>query len=247
MKTTKLYKTIITLLALSLPVSFLSAQESSSSLSVGADVVSAATWRGARLAGASVQPSIGFETGSLSLSAWGSTDLEYGFGDFGYTELDFTIGYTIGNVSLALTDYSWTGLSGGFDYFGTYTDNHIIELGLGTELGEYIDGLPISLSANTMLYGANKTAADKQAYSSYFEASYGRTVGDVDLSIALGAALEQDGAGMYSGNDGLSVVNISVGAAKTIQLTADYGVGLFGTITYNPAAEGIFFATGVSF
>lgn len=69
MKTTKLYKTIITLLALSLPVSFLSAQESSSSLSVGADVVSAATWRGARLAGASVQPSIGFETGSLSLSA----------------------------------------------------------------------------------------------------------------------------------------------------------------------------------
>lgn len=52
---------------------------------------------------------------------------------------------------------------------------------------------------------------------------------------------------MYSGKDGFNVVNISVGAAKTIKLTTDYSVGLFGTITYNPTSEGIFFATGVNF
>jgi hypothetical protein len=247
MKTTKLNKAIIGLLVACLPTSFLTAQESSSSLSVGADVVSAATWRGARLAGVSVQPSISFETGGLSISAWGSTDLEYGFGDFGYTELDFTIGYSLGGVSVAVTDYSWTGLSTGFDYFGTYADNHIIELGVGVELGEYVEKLPISLSLNSMLYGANKTASNTQAYSSYFEAGYGYTLGDTDLSIAVGAALEQDGANMYSGKDGFNLVNISVGAAKSIPLTTDYSIGLFGTITYNPAAEGIFFATGVSF
>lgn len=247
MKTTKLYKAFIGLLVVCLPTSYLVAQESSSSLSVGADVVSAATWRGARLAGASVQPSISFETGGFSIGAWGSTDLEYGLGDFGYTELDFTVGYSLGGVSLALTDYSWTGLSTGFDYFGTYADNHIVELGVGVELGEYVEKLPISLSLNTMLYGANKTASNTQAYSSYFEAGYGYTLGETDLSIALGAALEQDGANMYPGKDGFNVVNISVGAAKTIQLTTDYSVGLFGTITYNPTSEGIFFATGVNF
>lgn len=247
MKTLNIKKTIATILIGCLPFGILSAQESSSTLSIGTDVVSSAMWRGARLAGVSVQPSITFETGGLSISAWGSTDLEYGLGDFGYTELDFTVSYTLGGVSLALTDYSWTGMSAGFDYFGTYADNHIVELGLGVELGEYIEKLPISLSLNTMLYGANKTASNTQAYSSYFEAGYEYTIGDTDFSIALGAALEQDGANMYSGKDGLNIVNISVGASKTIQLTPDYGLGLFGTITYNPADQGIFFATGISF
>lgn len=43
--------------------------------SIGADLVSSYLWRGQKLDGASIQPTIGLEWGGLSLSAWGSATI----------------------------------------------------------------------------------------------------------------------------------------------------------------------------
>lgn len=75
------------------------------SLTLGSDFVSSYVWRGAYQTGYSVQPSLGLEAGGLSLSAWGSSDIA----SVGFKEVDFTLGYSIAGLSIAITDYWWMG------------------------------------------------------------------------------------------------------------------------------------------
>lgn len=215
-------------------------------LSLSLDLVSTNLWRGSYLAGVSLQPGIGFDIAGFSIGAWGSTDFIYGRD--GYSELDFMVGYSNWGVSLLLTDYCWTNAEGNFDYFGKYTDNHFLELSLGFDFGEYFEKVPIYITANTMLYGANYDADNKQAYSTYLEIGYSYAVRKiVDLSLAVGAAIEPEGAGLYSPNSGFSVVNINVGASHDFNIKDICCISVGANVVYNPATENIYFGAGVGF
>ena len=82
------------------------------SVDLGADLVSSYVWRGVRQTGFSIQPSLGAAYKGVSLGAWGSTDMN----NEGFKEIDFTLGYSVGGLSLAVTDYWWDG-EGAFRYF----------------------------------------------------------------------------------------------------------------------------------
>ena len=84
--------------------------------SVGADVVSSYIWRGGKVDGAAIQPSISVGYKGLSLGAWGSASIV----GSDYKEIDFTLSYAVGGFSAMVTDY-WCA-SDDVDYFD-YSDS----------------------------------------------------------------------------------------------------------------------------
>jgi hypothetical protein len=227
-------KSILVLAVLVGAWSSIKAQESSLNFSVGADLVSSYVWRGAYSAKTSFQPAASLSIGDFSLSAWASTEI---VGT--QKEVDFTAGYSIAGLSLAITDYWWEG-EGAYKYL-KYGDGtaHLWEGSLGYTLP--VESFPLSLSANVIFAGADKKEDDKNNYSTYIEASLPFAIKDVNLSASLGAT---PGAGLYASQ--ASVVNISLKASKEIKITDGFSLPVFGQIILNPNTEDIFFVFGIS-
>lgn len=133
------------------------AQEKGVRVKVGADFVSSYIWRGSYNANASIQPTLGMTAGDFSLTAWGSADFT---GD--YKEADLTAAYTLGGLTLSLTDYYWTPSSERYTekYFRFGADSpHMIEVGGAYRFGERF---PLTLAWNTMLFGADRDDEGRQ-------------------------------------------------------------------------------------
>ena len=136
------------------------AQKKGVRVKVGADFVSSYIWRGSYNANASIQPTLGMTAGDFSLTAWGSADFT---GD--YKEADLTAAYTLGGLTLSLTDYYWTPSSERYTekYFRFGADSpHMIEVGGAYCFGERF---PMTLAWNTMLFGADRDDEGRQNYS----------------------------------------------------------------------------------
>ena len=71
----------------------------------GSDLVSSYYWRGVRESGPALQPVLTMTAGNFSVTAWGSVD----FSDSGYKEMDLTLAYQLGPVTLSVADLYWTG------------------------------------------------------------------------------------------------------------------------------------------
>ena len=142
-------KKLIFVLAALLGAGSVNAQDKGLDFSVGADLVSSYVWRGTYQTKAAFQPAAGLSLGNFSLSAWGSTEF---VGP--QKEVDFTLGYSIAGLSLAITDYWWSGEQA-FKYlkYG-YGTEHYWEGSIGYTLP--IESFPLSLSVNTMFAGADK-------------------------------------------------------------------------------------------
>lgn len=239
-------KKLVYLLAVLVWTGSVKAQDGGLNFSVGADVVSSYVWRGAYQEKASFQPAASLSVGNFSLSAWASTAI---MGS--HKEVDFTAGYSIGGLSLAITDYWWSG-EGAFKYlnYGDETE-HLWEGSLGYTLPT--KSFPLSLSVNTMFAGADKKSKyeemkegekDKNNFSTYIEASLPFTIKDVNLSASVGATT---GKGLYAPEaSGASVVNIGLKAGKEIKITDSFSLPVFGQIILNPHQEDIFFVFGFS-
>jgi hypothetical protein len=231
-------KIVVAVIALVFTLGAKAQEESGLKFSVGADLVSSYVWRGAWGAGASIQPSAGLEIGGFSLSAWGSTDITFGFSK----EVDFTAGYSIAGLSLAITDYWWEG-EDEFKYFNydKETTAHLWEATVGYTLPT--ESFPLSLSVNTFFAGADveKGSDGKRAYSTYIEASLPFSIKEVGLEAALGLT---PGESLYASK--ASVVNLSLKAGKEIKITDSFSLPVFGQVIVNPRSEGIFFVFGVS-
>lgn len=216
------------------------------SLDLATDLVSAYVWRGGKCSGFAIQPTLGFSVAGFSLDAWGSTDFVYDGN--GYSELDFTAAYSNWGVTLALTDYCWTNADGKFDYFGKYTDNHYLELGVGFDFGEYFSKVPISIGANVFLYGADKNADDKSAYTSYYTIEYYQPIKTYfDVYAGVGAALQFNGATTLAGRDGFSFTDVHLGAAKTFNIKNMININLDSRLIVNPTSKDVFFVASVGF
>ncbi|MDR1119961.1 MAG: hypothetical protein LBM08_03495 [Dysgonamonadaceae bacterium] len=232
-------KIIVTIVVIVFTLGIKAQEKSDLDFSVGADLVSSYVWRGQFQTGAAIQPALALNVAGFSLSAWGSVDV-LGIGK----EVDFTLGYEISGISLALTDYWWAG-EGVYKYF-TYDSNktdHLFEMTAGYTLP--LESFPLSLSWNTFFSGADKkldNAGKKvQAYSTYIEATYPFFIKNIALDAAIGLTPWEGG---YSAKT--EVVNISLKASKEIKLTDSFSLPAFGQIILNPNREGIYFVFGLS-
>ena len=202
---------------------------------LGADIVSSYIWRGAYGTSAAIQPGASLSVAGFSLSAWGSVPFQ-GVAK----EVDFTASYEIAGLSLAVTDYWWTG-EDAFKYF-MYTNkktDHLFEATIEYELP--IEKLPLSLSLNTMFAGADYKPDGDRAYSTYISAAYPFSIKDVSLSASLGLTPSK---GIYA--DDFSVVHIGLKASKELKITDSFSLPVFGEIITNPRSECIFFVFGIS-
>ncbi|MDR1746979.1 MAG: hypothetical protein LBR49_06890 [Tannerella sp.] len=207
--------------------------------SVAGDLVSSYIWRGSYCGGVSVQPTLGFSAGGFSLTAWGSV----GFTSPDYLEeFDFTAGYSVGNLSLAITDYWFvyrTDDPGDYFNYKAKETAHMFEGTLGYDFG------PLALSWNTFFAGndfkVNDDGEDKRAYSTYIEASAPFKVGEIDLKAELGVTPWE---GLYA--DKFYVVNIGLTGSKEIKITDSFSFPAFAKVIFNPAAKQTHFVFGIS-
>lgn len=187
-------------------------------VSVGADIVSNYIWRGYKLGGAGVQPSASVAYKGLSLTAWGNI----GFDSEDDKEIDFTLAYETGNVSLSLTDI----------WYPEYSDAHTLEAQIGYDFG--------FLSANwyTNVYG------DDKEYASYFSVIAPFSLIGLDWKAEVGAT---PWGTDYYGTDKFSVCDLSLGASYDLKITDSYSTSLFAKATYNPTAEKFYATFGICF
>ncbi|MBP1616626.1 MAG: hypothetical protein H6Q14_453 [Bacteroidetes bacterium] len=209
--------------------------------SVGADLVSAYEWRGQDLGGAAAQPYAGISYKGLTLGAWGSVGLDK---SNSYTsELDFTVGYTSGKFSAAVTDYySLVNANfGDVKYFkygsSSASTAHVYEATIGYNFG------PLALAWNTNFAGNDGTKSDdKRAYSTYIQATAPFKVGAVDFKAELGVSPWETS---YYVNSSFAVVNIGVTATKQVKI-ADFTLPVYAKIGANPDTQRAFVVLGVT-
>ncbi|MDR0748477.1 MAG: hypothetical protein LBF62_02760 [Tannerellaceae bacterium] len=224
------------------PLGGMYAQESGNvEVGLSGDVVSSYVWRGFKQAGASVQPSLSVGYKGWSVSAWASTDI----GGNGNKEVDFTLGYAAGGLSVALTDYWWDG-EGANRYFSRPENGnpgHLLEAGLQYALP---GSFPLSLSWNTFLLGeGNKKAGGDNSFSTYVELAYPFKVKEVDFAVSAGF-LPWESAVYGPDMDGFKCTSIQLGASKEIKINERFSLPVSASVIANPAAEDVHFVFGIT-
>lgn len=211
------------------------AQDEAVSFSVGADVVSSYVWRGVPQEGTkgtpNIQPYVSATAGKLTLGIWGSSSL---IGNV--KEVDIYATYAISDLfSVTLTDYNWVFGQQYFKY-GTGTD-HVFE---GTLSYAGVESLPLSVTLNTMFYGADKKANGDQAYSTYLELGYPISS---SAKVFAGASLLES---VNYGTTGFDVTNVGIKVSKSIEISDKFSLPVYGIAGFNPSSSNAFLVAGIS-
>ena len=207
-------------------------------VAVGADVVSEYVWRGAKCGDAAIQPTLGLSAAGVDLSFWGSVGVA---NTFDTRELDITLSYSIAGATVGVTDY-W--FSAGDDPYGRYfsykknATNHVYEVFAGYDFGF------ASISWYTNIAGADYKADGSSAFSSYCELAAPFSAFGAEWTASLGFVPFE--SGLY-GTDGFDVTNISLSAAKSIDITESFSLPVSAGLTFNPCAEMAYLVFGISF
>lgn len=236
--------------------------KSLATFSLGADVVSRFVWRGIDYGNSpAVQPAASFSIAGLKAGFWGS----YAFGQYSaqindstvanmghYAEFDFYLSYTWKGFTLLAYDYfipNSLSPNAGNRYFDfcNQTTGHTVEISLSWQGPEKF---PIQLFAGTLVYGADKEQdpsgvygeGDKNNYSTYFEAAYPFSVVGFQLKPFLGAI--PFGSAWYGPYGG--VINAGFTLSKSIPITKEYSLPIFGSVITNPQAQSVFLVLGIS-
>jgi hypothetical protein len=211
---------------------------------VTADLVSSYVWRGVKSTNTpNFQPTLALVNGGFELGVWGSSDFSGN-----YKEADIYATYTIGSFKLGLTDYNWNFKNRYFDYKNKETD-HILE---GSVSWAGTTDLPLSISLNTMFFGADKKfdksigAQDpsKQAYSTYLEFAY-----TFPKFTAFVGMTPSDGyyGDSYGKATGFGIVNVGVSASKDLKITDSFTLPVKATFGVNPQQEDVYLVFGFTF
>jgi len=202
------------------------------------DFVNEYIWRGQKLGDVAVQPTFGVGYKGLSLTAWGNYGLT---NKDDVKEFDLTLGYTIGGLTIGVTDYWFSvGLDPDARYFkyDAHGTNHVFEATVGYDFG------PVALAWFTNFAGndgINKNG--KRAYSSYFEVSVPFRLATVDWSATAGAV---PFATTSYGTSGFAVTNLSLRATKDIRVTDAFSIPIFAQLTGNPCSQKAYLVLGFS-
>lgn len=224
----------------------LRAQEASSGLSMGTDLVSRYIWRGLNTGGpgAHLQPWLEYSTGQTGVvfGAWGSYSLGTGTG----TEVDLYLSYTpVSFLTVAVTDYFFPadeafGSSVFFDY-DAGTTGHTLE---GMVCFNGLEDLPLSVLFAMNFYGADGTDENGDNYlAKYLEISYEFKAGETSIVPLVGMALddpkEEAGAvGWYGNSAGVIQAGFTLG--REIKITEHVHLPVSTALLVNPEAENIY-------
>ena len=228
----KIFSIAIMIIAIVAPVS------AEVETTMAADVVSEYVWRGAKCGDAAIQPTLGVSMAGIDLSLWGSV----GVANFLDTrEFDITLSYSFAGASVGVTDY-W--FSVGDEPYGRYfkyekgATNHVFEAFAGYDFGF------ASISWYTNFAGADYKANGDAAFSSYCEISAPFSLGGADWTASLGMVPFESG---FYGTEGFAVTNLSLTAAKSIDMTESFSLPVSAGITVNPCTEMAYLVLGISF
>ena len=200
----------------------LCARERGVKFSGGTDLVSTYVWRGVRESGPAFQPSLTMSAGNFSATAWGSVDF-----DSAYKEMDLTLAYALGPVTLSVADLYWTGHADDrYFVFDSRSPHRIVLFG-----------------------AADVNHKGERAYASYFEAACPFTVKTVDMKAGVGMVPWNAAATYLTGDRGFCVQNVFLNAGKSwnIKGTDSMSVGVFTNLIWNPALDDVNFVGGISF
>ncbi len=205
--------------------------------SVGGDLVSHYVWRGQDLAGVSFQPSLAIEWRGLSIGAWG--DVSFDKDDT--KEFDLTIGYSVKGFSVSITDY-WFAYPGAQNHYFCYNKKetaHVWEAQVGYDW----DFLALNWYTNFAgADGVNKNG--KRAFSSYISLIAPWDWVKLHWEAELG--MVPWSTDFYADVEHFSVVNVSLKAAKTINIKDIYSFDVYSQIIWNPAVNSAHFVFGLS-
>ena len=228
----KTKKTIIALLFACSP--FAASAQDSLDVNLELDFVSQYIWRGLKQGHVSVQPEVGLSWKGLSLSAWGS----YSFNSKDPVELDLTLSYQTGGLSMGVVDYWMSDNDSRFFYFKLPNTGHAFEAFVGYDFG------PISASWQTVFAGNDLLESDgRRTYSSYLELTAPFRLAKCDWEATVGIVPWK--AAYYETN-GFAVTNVSIGATKDIRITDSFSIPLFATLIANPAEQKLYFVGGLT-
>jgi hypothetical protein len=199
-------------------------KKADSKFNVGADLYSNYVWRGTKYGqGPSVQPSVKFVNGGLTIGVWGSFDAS------GYSEADPYISYSLPvGLSFGLTDYYYPGLQF-FDVSKT-SGSQAFEINTGFTKGG------LSLSANYIINEAGGAAS--AGGDTYFQAGYAFT----HFNLFAGA-----GSGWHTTDGEFNLCNIGFGTTKEIKLTETFSIPVSGQVILNPDREQLYLVVGFTF
>lgn len=203
---------------------------------IKADIVSNYIWRGLDLGHVSLQPEMSVGWRGLNLTAWGSVGLSNYKDDA--REIDLTLSYETGGLSLGVVDY-WTDANDKrYFYFKKDGTGHSFEGFLSYDFG------PVSASWQTFFAGSDYQEDDgKRAYSSYFELSAPFRLITCDWDAAVGLVPWKSD---FYETSGFSLTNLSLRATKAIQITNTFALPVFGQIVANPSSQNLYFVFGLT-
>ena len=195
------------------------------------DFVSSYIWRGMDLGGAALQPELSVGWKSLSLSASGNAGITDNL-----RELDLTLSYTIGGLSLSVVDY-WSDTEGKryYDYKPESTE-HSFEGAIEYDFG------PVAASWQTIFAGCDyQDADDRRAFSSYFEISVPFQLVSLEWEAKVGVV---PWASDYYGTERFSLKCVSLKATKDIHITEKFVLPLYGELIADPNSRNLYFVAG---
>jgi hypothetical protein len=230
--------------------------------SAGADLVSRYIWRGADYGNSpGIQPAVAFSVAGFKAGFWGS----YGLGQYSkqindttvanmghYAEFDMYLSYTYKGFTIMAYDYFFPNAlnpntGNKFYNFNKQTTGHTLEVCLswaGTEK------FPLQLYAGTFVYGADKGkdstgtygSGSDNNYSTYLEAAYQFNVKGFGVKPFLaGIPFGSSWYGPYGG-----IINAGCTVSKSIAISKEYSLPVFGSVITNPQAQSIFLVFGIS-
>ncbi len=202
---------------------------------VSADVVSKYVWRGLELGHAAVQPTLGISYKGFSLTGWGSLGITDASDS---EELDLTATYTVGGLTVGITDYWFNTPETRYFLYDARRTSHVFEAGVGYDFGLLSAHWYTNFAGND---GVNKNG--DRAYSSYVEIVVPFRLGGADWTAQAGAV--PFATTSYEAN-GFAVTNLSLRATKIIDITKTFSLPLFAGITANPCAQKAYFVFGLT-
>lgn len=210
---------LFSVLLLTFFISVSGSKEASAQLEVstGVDLVSTYVWRGVAYSGPSWQPYVEAAAGNLTVGAWGSQGYD------GFQEMDLYASFSLGDLSIGLTDYYYPGS----DYLDG--DSHAFEVNLGYSMGS------LSIGANYILNEA--AGAGSAGGDMYFELGYSGAAADVFIGA---------GDGWHSSTGDFGLVNIGVTKSKEIKITEHFSLPVSGAVIFNPDSEQFYILAGIS-
>lgn len=196
--------------------------EEESPFSVGVDVYSSYIWRGTKLGGAAIQPSLSYSIGGFSAGVWGSVGFT---GDA--AEIDPYISYELPfGLSLGLTDYYYCG---DFTETSDTAGSHALEINAAYGIKGF------SIKANYILNEAG--GAGSAGGDTYFEVGYAFK----NFDVFVGA-----GSGWHTSDTEFALCNIGLGTSKEIKITDSFSLPVSGQIVVNPELKKFYLTVGIS-